>query len=107
MLTAIKIFGQARPAAATLSALCTIAAGKEGQLVLTACNQAATEEKLRVAVIPSGETLAARHYILYDTPLPANGVADKPLDLPAGAAVWVYSLGGNVSFTADGLEVTP
>lgn len=106
MITTVKIFGQLKPAAATLTNLCTIAIDKEGQLMLTACNQSASEEKVRVAVVPSGETINPKHYVLYDTPIPANGIGDKPFDLPAGAIMKVYSLGGNVSFTAEGLEVT-
>jgi hypothetical protein len=100
-----KIFGQAKPVAATLSDLCTIGAGKEGQGLLRICNQATTDEKVRVAHLPGGDIFDPKHYRLYDTTIPANGIIDDPFDLPAGAVIKVYSLGGNCSFTTQGLEV--
>lgn len=107
MISSNKIFGQAKPAAATLVDLCTIGEGKEGQGLLKICNQAAITEKVRVAHVPAGETIDSKHYVLYDAEIPPNGRGDDSFDLPGSAKIKVYSLGGNVSFTAEGLEVTP
>lgn len=106
MITNSKIFGQAKPAAATPATLCTIGVGKEGQGILTMCNQSSSIDQVRVAFVPSGGSLGVTHYVLYDTEIPARGVAEKSFDLAAGAIISVYSTFGNVSFCADGLEVT-
>lgn len=101
-----KIFGQSKPAAATPTELFQVTAATEAQGTLTCCNQSSADEKVRVALVKSGEALAAKHYICYDTTVPANGLLDKTFDLGAGDSINVYSTGGNVSFTATGLEVS-
>jgi hypothetical protein len=101
-----KIMGQAKPAATTDTVLYTVSANTEAQGTLTSCNQAATDDKVRVALVKSGEVLAAKHYVLYDATVPANGALDKSFELGAGDELHVYSTAGNVSFAACGLEVS-
>lgn len=95
-----------KPAATTLTDLCTIGNGKEGHGTVRACNQSATPDKVRIAHIPSGENLGAQHYVVYDMEVPGNGVLEDDFDLAAGALIKVYSTNGTTSFTAEGLEVS-
>ncbi len=106
METITKIFGQVKPSATTLTDLCVIGAGKEGQGTVKICNQTTAAETVRVAHVPSGESIDPKHYVIYDLSIPANGGASDSFDLPAGATIKVYSAAGHISFTAEGMEVT-
>ena len=106
MPTISKILGQVKPAATTATTLYTTPAATEAQGTLVCCNQATSDDKVRIALVKSGETLAAKHYVCFDTVVPANGVMEKSFDLGAGDMISVYSTGGNISFTATGLEVS-
>lgn len=101
-----KIMGQAKPAATTDTALYTVPALTEAQGTLSCCNQSTAEDKVRIALVKSGEALAAKHYVAYDAAVPANGILEKSFDLGAGDVLRVYCTSGNVSFTATGMEVS-
>jgi hypothetical protein len=104
--TKSKIFGQAKPAAVTLTDLCTIAVNKEAHGTVRAANQSATADKVRIAHLPSGDTLADRHYVVYDVEVPGGGALDDDFDLDAGGVIKVYSTNGTTAFIAEGMEVS-
>jgi len=70
-----KVLGQINPTAHTANTVYTVPALTSTVLsTVTVCNQSSTGATFRLAVRPSGETLAAKHYINYDTPVPATDV---------------------------------
>ena len=109
MATAYKVLGQAAPGATTPSNLYTVPAATSAVCsTLTVCNRAAGSTSYRVAVRPSGATLADQHYIVYDAVLPGNSTDTISIGatLSATDVVTVYALTANVSFTLFGSEIT-
>ncbi len=75
---------------------------------VTVCNQSSTGATFRLAVRPSGETLAAKHYINYDTPVPGNDTVSLTLGITL-AATDVLTANANtssVSINAYGSEIS-
>ena len=108
MATNYKVLAQLNPSANTASTLytCGTANGAVAS-TLAVCNQSVSTT-VRVAVRPAGNTLAALHYIVYDTPVSSNDT----IFLTIGTAVantdviTVYANTANVSFSLFGSEIT-
>lgn len=103
-----KVLGQAAPAADTDTALYTAPAQK--QFVtghLSVVNRSATDAlKVRIAVVPTGEVLANKHWIEYDVFVAPNGkvrLAEGSVGA-AGTVVWVRANSANASFSLFGVE---
>jgi len=109
MADALKVLGQAAPAATTDTTLYTVGAGASAVVsTLTVCNRSATAATFRVAVRPAGAVLANLHYVYYDAPLAGNATfaATLGITLAATDVVTVRSDTGNVSFSLFGTEVS-
>jgi hypothetical protein len=109
MPQAHKVLGQSSPAATTLTTLYTVPSST--QVVcssLTICNTASSATTYRVAIRPSGATVATQHYIAYDAALPANDTVTLTLGIALAATdvVSVYAGATGVAFSAFGVEVT-
>ena len=102
---AYKILGQALPAAATDVTLYT--AVKETVVSTIAIANQGFTTQVRVAVVKSGEALAAKHYIAYDLALNANdsNFITAGLALGVGDTIVVRAGTSNVSFNAFGAEI--
>ncbi len=102
-----KVLGQVNPSAITATTLYTVPSAKSSVISsLTVCNQASTSATFRIAVRPSGASLAAVHYVAYDV---AVGAADTTcltlgITLTATDVVTVYASTANISFHAYGDE---
>lgn len=108
MATTYKVLGQLNPAATTASTLYTVPSATSTVIsTITICNQAATATSFRIAVRPAGATLAALHYINYDTPLPANDTITATLGITLATTdiITVYAGTTTVSFSAFGSEI--
>jgi hypothetical protein len=72
------------------------------------CNQASVGATFRLAVRPSGESLAAKHYINYDTPVPANDTISLTLGITLAATdvLTAYANSTSVSVNAFGSEIS-
>lgn len=108
MAITYKVLGQLNPAATTASTLYTVPATTSAIIsTVTICNQAATATSFRIAVRPAGATLAALHYINYDTPLPANDTITATLGITLATTdiITVYAGTATVSFSAFGSEI--
>ncbi len=93
MADILKRLGQAIGTAADVT-LYTVGAGKQTSVSsVVFCNQAATSAVFRFAVVPNGETLAAKHYLAYDAVINAN----EPYPFTIGVAM---SVGDTIHFTA-------
>jgi len=73
---------------------------------ITVNNPTTSATTFRIAVVPSGETLALKHWIAFDIALAANATTALTLGLTlaAGDKIKVSNDTGNVSFAAFGSE---
>lgn len=101
-----KVLGQILSTADTLENL-YIATNSAVCSTLAVCNQGLTAT-VRVAVRPTGESISAKHFIIYDTVLNANdsmfltlGISLAPTDI-----VSVSANTSNVSFSLFGTEIS-
>lgn len=104
-----KVLGQLNPAATTASTLYTVPNSTSTVVsTISICNQAASAGTFRIAIRPAGATLAAQHYIYFDSPIAANdGVAVTiGITLAATDIITVYASSANMSFSAFGSEIT-
>ena len=75
---------------------------------ITVCNQASTAGTFRLAVRPAGASLAAQHYLAYDTPIAANDTVALTLGITLATTdvISVYASSANLSFSAYGSEIS-
>lgn len=109
MATTYKVLGQSNPSGNTATTLYTTPSDTATVAsTLTICNQAATAATFRAAIRPAGETLAAKHYISYDTNIPANDTISLTLGLTLAQTdiVTVYANSASLSFNLFGSEIT-
>lgn len=103
-----KVLGQLVPSANTLSTLYTVPANTQAVTSsIVVCNQAVSTN-IRVAVRPTGEAIASKHYIVYDNVVNANDTMVLTIGVTANATdvVSVYAGTANVSFNLYGSEIT-
>jgi hypothetical protein len=104
-----KVLGQINPAANTATTVYTVPSLTSTVLsTLTVCNQANTTASFRLAVRPSGEALAAKHYINYDTPVPGNDTVSLTLGITLAASdvITANANTATLSFNAYGSEIS-
>jgi len=109
MANTYKVLGQAFPNANTNFSLYTVPAATSAIVsTLNVCNTTASNVTFRAAIRPAGEALANKHYIVYDTALPAQDSIALSLGMTMGNTdvLTVYSFLGNVSFNVFGTEIT-
>jgi hypothetical protein len=109
MANTYKVLGQSNPAATTNTDLYTVGAGKSAVCsTIAVCNQAATAAAFRIAVRPAGATIDPKHYIAYDTSIPANDVLTLTIGLTLAATdvVTVYASTATMSFNLFGSEIS-
>jgi hypothetical protein len=104
-----KVLGQINPTAHTATTVYTVPSLTSTVLsTITVCNQSANTATFRLAVRPSGETLVAKHFINYDTPVPGNDTVSLTLGITL-AATDVLTANANtssVSINAFGSEIS-
>ena len=109
MATVYKVLGQSNPSATTATTLYTAPSATSTVLsTVTICNQASTAGTFRLAVRPAGASLAAQHYIAYDTPIAANDTVALTLGLTLATTdvVTIYASSATMSFAAFGSEIS-
>ena len=109
MPQAHKVLGQSNPAATTLTSLYTAPASTQAVAsTMTICNQGATLATFRVAVRPAGATVAAQHYLVYDSAVAAYDTVFLTVGFAVAATdvVSVYASSASVSFSLFGVEIT-
>lgn len=109
MPSAYKVLGQSNPAATTATTLYTVPAATAAVAsTLSICNQGASSASFRVAVRPAGATLAATHYLVFDSSLTANDSAFLTLGITLAATdvVTVQASSASLSFSLFGSEIT-
>ena len=109
MPTVYKTLGQSNPSATTATTLYTVPSATSTVVsTITVCNQASTAGTFRIAIRPAGASLAAQHYVAYDTPIAANDTVALTLGITLATTdvVTVYASSANMSFNAYGSEIS-
>jgi hypothetical protein len=108
MATTYKVLGQNNPTANTLTTLYTVPVGANTVVsTIAICNIDANTATFRVAVRPSGEAIANKHYLNYNTALPGNDTitATIGLTLSANDVVSINASSSLVAFSLFGSEI--
>jgi hypothetical protein len=109
MATTYKILGQVNTAVDTLTTLYTVPVATSTIIsTLAVCNQANTASTYRIAIRPAGATIDLKHYINYNTTVPANDTVTLAIGITL-AATDVITVSSNsvlVSFLAFGSEIS-
>jgi hypothetical protein len=109
MATTYKVLGTSNPTAATATTLYTVPSSTSTIVsTINICNQASSNGAFRLAIRPAGATLAANHYLAFDTMIPSNDSIALTLGITLATTdiVTVYANTANVSFLAFGTEIT-
>lgn len=109
MAITYKVLGQSNPLATTATTLYTVPSATSTVCsTVTVCNQAATAGSFRIAIRPAGESLAAKHYISYDTAVPANDTVSLTIGITLATTdvVTVYASSASISFNLFGSEIS-
>jgi hypothetical protein len=103
-----KILGQVNPTASGLTTLYTVPSGTQAVCsTLSICNFSTTTT-FRIAVRPTGEAIANKHYIAYDNYVNGNDSIMLTLGLSLGSTdvVSVYSASSGIAFSLFGSEIS-
>lgn len=103
MPNVIKVLGQSKPSATTLTAAYTVPALTSTVVSsLVVCNQSATATTFRIAIQPAGAAIEPKHYIYYDVILAGNDTFIATIGLTLGATdvVSVYNDLATLSLTS-------
>lgn len=115
MATVYKVLGQTAPAVATNTDAYQVPANTQAIIsTISVSNTTSSQATYRIAIRPTAESLATKHYIVYDAALAANDSIAITLGatlrnatgtLASGDVVTVYSNTGGVSITLFGTEI--
>lgn len=109
MTIAYKILGQSNPTATSNVDLYTVPANTSVVAsTLNICNQSTSTANFRIAVRPGNAALSAKHYIAYDSAIPALDTISLTIGMSLAATdvVTVYASSSNLSFNLFGSEIT-
>ena len=109
MATTYKVLGQASPTSNADTDLYTVPASTQAVISsIVICNRDSSNNTFRIAVRPAGETLNVKHYISYDTDVPARDTISLSLGMSLGNTdvVTINTMSGNVSYSLFGAEIT-
>jgi hypothetical protein len=103
-----KVLGQINPTANVANTIYTVPSATSAVVsTVTICNLANTAGTFKIAVRPTGEALANKHYVAYDTTLPANDMVALTLGITMGATdvLSCNASSNNITFSAFGSEI--
>jgi hypothetical protein len=109
MAYSYKVLGQAIPAFNSNVDLYTVPASTSAIIsTVNVCNQTTSNVTFRLSIRPAGVTGTSKHFIVYDSPLPAQDTMAVSLGMTLGNTdvITAYTFQGNVSFAAFGTEIT-
>lgn len=110
MPTTYKILGQVAPAAGNANTIYTVPAATQAVIsTITVCNPDTLSRAFRIAVVKSGESLAQKHYVAFETPVPAVDSIALTMGITMGANDSISVMANNtsnVSFSVFGSEIT-
>ena len=109
MAYSYKVLGQAIPAFQSNVDLYTVPASTSAIIsTVNVCNQTLSNVTFRLSIRPAGVTGTSKHYIVYDSPIPAQDTIALSLGMTLGNTdvITAWSYHGNVSFAVFGTEIT-
>lgn len=109
MATTYKVLGQIEPSAASATTAYTVPSATQAVVsTITACNQGAGSANIRIAVRPNGETLADKHYVVYDVTIAGYETVAFTIGITVDAAdvITVQASTATVSFNVFGTEIS-
>lgn len=108
MANTYKVLGQSAPSATSETNIYTVPAATQAVVsTIFIANRGTSGGTFRIAVRPSGASIANQHYIAYNVPLEANSM----LSITAGITmattdvITVYASTSNFSFNVYGSEI--
>jgi hypothetical protein len=107
--TTYKVLGQSKPSANTLTSAYTVPASTSTIIsTIVVCNTTSTNDEIRIAVRPAGESIADKHYIVHTIGMPpfSNYTYTLGITLAATDVVSVFSLNGYANFNLFGSEIS-
>lgn len=108
MATTYKVLGQSAPSATTDTTLYTVPAATSAVAsTLSICNRGVSTT-IRIAVRPSGASIANQHYIVYDNYVNTGDTVFLTLGITLATTdvVTVYAGTATTSFSLFGSEIT-
>ncbi len=108
MTTAYKVLGQSNPSAITNTDVYTVPSGNSAVVsTLSICNLDSTAAIFRVAVRPAGETISNKHYLAYNTLIPANDSISFTIGMTLATTdvITIYANTATLSFNVFGSEI--
>ena len=108
MANAYEVLGQTTDSASG-TALVTCPASTEIVIsTIVICNRASASKTFRIYLRPDDETLADKHYLVYDSTISANDSIALTLGITMNASdkLYVYGSDANLSFSAFGTKIT-
>jgi glucose-6-phosphate dehydrogenase assembly protein OpcA len=109
MATVYKVLGQSAPGATTDTNLYTVPADTSAVIsTIVVANRAETNQSYRIAIRPTGATIANQHYIAYDVTVGAYDSTTITLGITLAATdvVTIYASSTSLSFNIFGSEIT-
>lgn len=109
MPTTYKVLGQSAPAATTNTDLYSVPAATSAVIsTIVVANRVATSATYRIAIRPTGATLANQHYIAYDVAVGGGDSITLTLGITLAATdvITIYASTANLSFSVFGSEIT-
>lgn len=109
MPTTYKVLGQSAPSATTDTTLYTVPAATSTVVsTISVCNRDSASAQYRIAIRPSGATLANSQYIVYDASLTGNSTDTVTIGVTLAATdvITVRASTANFSFSAFGSELS-
>lgn len=85
MAITYRVLGQVNPTANALTTIYTVPAATQTVVsTVTVCNQSNVATTFRLAVQPANAAINTKHYLNYDTDLPANDTVALTLGITLG-----------------------
>lgn len=109
MATSYKVLGQSAPSSNTDTDIYTVPSATETVVsTITIANRATSAAKFRIAVRPSGASIANQHYVAYDVDIAANGIIALTLGITVAATdvITARANSSNLSFSVFGSEIS-
>lgn len=108
MATTYKVLGQVNPSAATATTAYTVPSATQTVIsTITVANLGSAPGTYRIAIRPSGATLANQHYIVYDSSLAPQSTDTLTIGVTLNATdvVTVLSSSATMAFNLFGSEI--
>ena len=109
MAITYKVLGQVNPVGNIFTTLYTVPAATSTIVsTINVCNQGIANDTFRIAIRPAGETLTPKHYISYNTVVPAYDSISLTVGITLATTdiITVYANASTTSFNVFGSEIS-